>query len=90
MLGDQEDLLPGPAHRQQALDLGKTGAGPEGGAVPGAAQGQGLDGAQRFAEATSFEVRDAFETLVRRDLLGPWGGEREEFAPKAMGPRERK
>ena len=27
--------------------------------------------------------------LIRRDLLGPWDGETEQFAPNAMGPRER-
>ena len=27
--------------------------------------------------------------MVGRDLLGPWGGEFEEFPPRALGPRER-
>jgi hypothetical protein len=48
-----------------------------------------LDAPQAFTEATSYQVRDEFQELVRRDLLGPWDGETEEFRPKAMGPRER-
>ena len=48
-----------------------------------------LDVAQEFTPATSYQVRDELEDLVRRDLLGPWGGDDEEFAPRAMGPRER-
>ena len=34
------------------------------------------------------EVRDRLAELVCRDLLGPWDGEHEVFAPRAMGPRE--
>lgn len=34
-------------------------------------------------------MRDGFQELVERDLLGPWGGEYEEFRPRASGPRER-
>ncbi len=48
-----------------------------------------LDTQQDFAEATSYQVRDELEELISRDLLGPWDGEHEQFAPKAMGPRER-
>lgn len=48
-----------------------------------------LDVEQRFSDATSFQVRDEFQALVERDLLGPWGGPAEEFRPRAMGPRER-
>jgi hypothetical protein len=48
-----------------------------------------LDVAQEFTPAPSYEVRDALVDLVRRDLLGPWGGDEEQFAPRAMGPRER-
>jgi hypothetical protein len=64
-------------------------------AVPGQKQNEqgppmhALDVAQAFAPATSFEVRDEFQDLVSRDLLGPWDGDSEVFAPKAMGPRER-
>jgi hypothetical protein len=48
-----------------------------------------LDLPQVFAPATSYQVRDELQDLVVRDLLGPWDGEHEEFAPRALGPRER-
>jgi len=48
-----------------------------------------LDVAQEFVQTTSYAVRDELENLVRRDLLGPWEGEHEQFAPRAQGPRER-
>jgi len=48
-----------------------------------------LDAPQGFVEATSYAVRDEFQELVGRDLLGPWDGETEQFPPRAMGPRER-
>lgn len=48
-----------------------------------------LDEPQRFTEATSFQVRDEFQTLVERDLLGPWDGEREELGRNSSGPRDR-
>lgn len=48
-----------------------------------------LDLPQEFRPATSYEVRDELEQLVRRDLLGPWDGPDEEFAPGSSGPRER-
>jgi hypothetical protein len=48
-----------------------------------------LDLPQVFAPASSYQVRDELEELIRRDLLGPWDGDREEFRPGAMGPRER-
>ncbi|MFJ2033770.1 DISARM system helicase DrmA [Streptosporangium sp. NPDC087985] len=48
-----------------------------------------LDTPQVFEQGTSFEVRDAFEELVRRDLLGPWDGDTEELPSGAAGPRER-
>ncbi len=51
--------------------------------------GNPLDVPQDFAPAGSFEVRDALQELVRRDLLGPWGPDDERFGPRAMGPRER-
>ncbi|WP_440065597.1 DISARM system helicase DrmA [Streptosporangium sp. OZ121] len=34
-------------------------------------------------------MRDAFEDLVRLDLLGPWGGDNEELPSRTSGPRER-
>jgi len=48
-----------------------------------------LDMPQQFTDATSYEVRDKFQEMVGRDLLGPWDGETEQFKPRAMGPRER-
>ncbi|MDA2810657.1 DISARM system helicase DrmA [Nocardiopsis sp. RSe5-2] len=48
-----------------------------------------LDTPQTFSGASSYQVRDEFQELVARDLLGPWGGDYEEFAPNARGPRER-
>jgi hypothetical protein len=45
-----------------------------------------LDQSQPFKEATSYQVRDELGDLIRRDLLGPWGGEQEELP---VGPRER-
>ncbi|TVT56351.1 helicase [Amycolatopsis rhizosphaerae] len=48
-----------------------------------------LDLPQQFAEATSYQVRGELEDLVRRDLLGPWDGDTEEFPPNAAGPRDR-
>ncbi|MET8337623.1 DISARM system helicase DrmA [Streptosporangium canum] len=48
-----------------------------------------LDAPQEFEPATSFEVRGAFEKLVRRDLLGPWDGDAEELPRGTAGPRER-
>lgn len=79
-----EGLFPHPKGEQQALALP---ADP----VPHQPDppGHDLDLPQVFADASSFQVRHELEGLVRRDLLGPWDGEQEEFAPKAMGPRER-
>ncbi|MEU4376942.1 DISARM system helicase DrmA [Pseudonocardia alni] len=48
-----------------------------------------LDAVQDITERSSPEVRDELERLIRADLLGPWDGDRERFAPRAMGPRER-
>src|SRR5664279_4244551 len=44
---------------------------------------------QRFAAATSESVRGELIDIIGRDLLGPWAGEDEEFAPRAAGPRDR-
>ncbi|MBG0816937.1 helicase-related protein [Planomonospora sp. ID82291] len=49
----------------------------------------GLGTPQDFEQAGSFEVRDAFQELVARDLLGPWDGESEELPHHVMGPRDR-
>ena len=48
-----------------------------------------LDVAQEFARATSYEVRGELQRLIERDLLGPWDGPEERFAPGARGPRDR-
>ncbi|MFG1873910.1 DISARM system helicase DrmA [Sphaerisporangium sp. NPDC049003] len=52
-------------------------------------QQRGLDAPQVFEPATSFEVRDAFQELACRDLLGPWNGDEEELPTRSPGPRER-
>jgi hypothetical protein len=44
---------------------------------------------QTFEQASSYEVRDELQALIARDLLGPWGGEFEEFPPRPPGPLER-
>ena len=46
---------------------------------------------QAFTPATSYEVRDVMQDFVVRDLLGPWDGDRSEFAtrrPRAVDPRD--
>ena len=48
-----------------------------------------LDVRQPFADATSYEVRGELQRLIERDLLGPWDGPEERFAPGARGPRDR-
>src|SRR4051812_47579849 len=48
-----------------------------------------LDTPQPFVEATSYEVRGELQHLIERDLLGPWNGPEERFAPGAGGPRDR-
>lgn len=48
-----------------------------------------LDVPQPFVESTSYEVRGELQHLIERDLLGPWGGPEERFAPGARGPRDR-
>jgi|GEM_PF-3429262 len=53
-----------------------------------AAEPDPLDVEQEFAPATSYAVLDDLQSLIRADLLGPWDGQDEEFAPRAMGPRE--
>ncbi|MGI5420342.1 DISARM system helicase DrmA [Actinomadura luteofluorescens] len=78
MRDDDGGLFPQPGDVQLSLAKGE----------PAEAKAP-LDVPQAFAEGTSFEVRDKLEKLVRLDLLGPWGGPGETFAPKAMGPRER-
>lgn len=71
-------------HKQERLPVGAPGAGD-----PARAEGASLDEPQEFTGASSYEVRDELEELIRADLLGPWDGETEQFRPRAMGPRER-
>ncbi|MEU8524550.1 DISARM system helicase DrmA [Streptomyces sp. NPDC048629] len=44
---------------------------------------------QTLNPASSYEVRDELGELISRDLLGPWGGDDEEFDHRAAGPRDR-
>jgi len=53
-----------------------------GSGVPGASAAVGT------TSATSFEVRAEFESLLERDLLGPWDGPEEELSP-GSSPAER-
>src|SRR5690348_16238098 len=48
-----------------------------------------FDVPQECSGAGSFEVRDELQEFVVRDLLGPWDGPEEHFAPRARGPRDR-
>jgi hypothetical protein len=48
-----------------------------------------LDAPQQFTEVTSYQVRDALQELIERDLLGPWDGEDEVLPPRSQGPGER-
>lgn len=75
-------LFPHPKGEQLSLPAGDGGARQES-LIPT------LDLPQAFAPATSYQVRDELEDLIRRDLLGPWDGEHEQFPPRSSGPRER-
>ncbi|WP_237318371.1 DISARM system helicase DrmA [Streptomyces sp. JJ36] len=44
---------------------------------------------QEFAEASSYQVRDKLQQVIEDDLLGPWNGSLESFAPRASGPGDR-
>ncbi|GGV23968.1 helicase [Actinomadura cremea] len=80
-----EGLFPHPGDEQLSLTKGVPKPARPDAVRPGAA----LDVPQAWGGATSHGARDELEEFVRRDLLGPWGGPAEEFAPRAMGPRER-
>ncbi|AXH93557.1 DISARM system helicase DrmA [Micromonospora aurantiaca] len=82
MVDTQGGLFPHPRGEQASLPL-DSGDADQQALIPA------LDVPQAFEEATSYQVRDELKKLVRRDLLGPWDGEHEEFSPRAMGPRER-
>ena len=77
----QDGLFPHPRGQQETLPLG--------GAAVRHEPASPLDVPQNFTPATSYQVRDELQELIRRDLLGPWDGEREVFPPAVMGPRER-
>ncbi|HLT11285.1 MAG TPA: hypothetical protein VK028_10825, partial [Micromonosporaceae bacterium] len=77
----QGGLFPHPHGEQPQLPVDPDQAGSAG--------PHPLDVPQRFAPATSYQVRDELEDLIRRDLLGPWDGEHERFRPNMLGPRER-
>ncbi|MFC5828476.1 DISARM system helicase DrmA [Nonomuraea insulae] len=83
-MSDQEDLFPDLGDKQQTLELK-----PEAPSAQEEEPPAPLDVPQEFAEATSYQVRDEFQELVCRDLLGPWDGRLEEFKPGMRGPRER-
>ncbi|MEQ4303884.1 DISARM system helicase DrmA [Plantactinospora sp. B6F1] len=84
MRRDQDSLFSDPRGEQQALDLPATTTD-----TPTPDPLHPLDQPQVFEAATSHQVRDELQELIRRDLLGPWGGELEELPPGTMGPRER-
>ncbi|MBW8485557.1 helicase, partial [Actinomadura sp. PM05-2] len=65
------------------------GAALPGGTPPTGEDPHPLDGPQHFSGAASHAVRDELQTLIERDLLGPWDGPHEKFRSRAMGPRER-
>jgi hypothetical protein len=46
--------------------------------------GPGTPAGRPSPDATSFEVRAELESLLERDLLGPWDGPEEELPPRAM------
>jgi hypothetical protein len=48
-----------------------------------------LDAPPHFEAATSYQVRDALQDYLERDLLGPWDGEDEVLPPRSQGPGER-
>lgn len=81
MMDDQGELFGGTGG-QEKLNLPARKAAQQDLVAP-------LDIPQTFEEATSYQVRDEFEELIRRDLLGPWDGETEVFRPRVHGPRER-
>lgn len=81
---DSDALFPHPNGEQTALDVSMSTEEPEQPDTFAA-----LDRPQAFPEVSSYQVRDEFQDLIERDLLGPWDGESEEFRPRASGPRDR-
>ncbi|MGW0588464.1 hypothetical protein [Streptosporangium sp. NPDC002607] len=66
MANDQEDLFPDLGDKQQGLNLSPEIAAES---VESQQIATDLDTPQAFEQGTSFQVRDAFEELVRLDLL---------------------
>lgn len=81
MTDDQGELFE-TGHKQEKLPATPQGSRTRPDDSPG------LGTPQEFSGASSYEVRDELEDLIRADLLGPAGGEAEELPPKAW-PRER-
>ncbi|MEV7185573.1 DISARM system helicase DrmA [Kitasatospora sp. NPDC093102] len=44
---------------------------------------------QTFLAGDSYDAREALETYIRRDLLGPWDGTTEALPHRSAGPRDR-
>lgn len=44
---------------------------------------------QSFSGASSYAVREELQQLISDDLLGPWDGPTEQFAPNSSGPGDR-
>ncbi|WP_405393503.1 DISARM system helicase DrmA [Microbispora hainanensis] len=84
MFDRQEKLFAAGADQGDLFGLGDETA-----AKPAEEARRPLDLPQDFPPVTSFEVRDAFQQLVERDLLGPYDGDFEELPPRSIGPRER-
>jgi hypothetical protein len=85
-IDDQGELFDSGLPKQESLDLGGTGGEAK---AEEQAVVSPLEVPQTFEPASSFQVRGELEDYIRRDLLGPWDGPKEEFPPKRMGPRER-
>ena len=79
-------LFPHPHGEQHPLP-GSSGSAEQTGQVEEPAP-HPLDVPQQFEPATSHQVRDELEEIIRRDLLGPWDGEHEELRT-SLGPSER-
>ncbi|APU22203.1 DISARM system helicase DrmA [Actinoalloteichus sp. GBA129-24] len=92
-MSDQDGLFSDPNGEQLRLPGGAAQAGGTANTPDADHQAESpihpLDIPQQFIPATSYEVRDELERIVRDDLLGPWEGETEQFRPGAAGPRER-
>ncbi|NHD15998.1 MULTISPECIES: DISARM system helicase DrmA [unclassified Actinopolyspora] len=81
-----DGLFMNPNGEQGSLDVSAktatTGA-------TSAAETAPLDEDQGFPEVSGVQVREEFQEIVVRDLLGPWNGDTEQLPPGSSGPRER-